>query len=89
MLLLFGENSGLFRLGLGATVLHLHLSRTLLWSPFDEIRTMAVYASSGSSREQQQVLPKAAVQSENKVLERAQRDELKACLAALYYGTLF
>lgn len=75
------------------TVLHLHLSRTILLAPFDTFQALADSvvlltrddkpAGLGTTHRQ------AIIGAEREILEWAQRDQCKARLAVLHSGCLF
>lgn len=75
------------------TVLHLHLSRTILLAPFDRFQTLAdsvlSLAPDFSSRVLSVTSRKQVVEAERDILEWAQRDQCKARLAVLHSGCLF
>ncbi|KAH6633700.1 hypothetical protein C7974DRAFT_471779 [Boeremia exigua] len=72
------------------TVLHLHLSRTILLAPIDRFQTLA--SSVASLTQRAPSLPsrrQTAAAAEHDILEWAQRDQCKARLAVLHAGCLF
>ncbi|CAK7216375.1 hypothetical protein SCUCBS95973_002791 [Sporothrix curviconia] len=76
------------------TVFHLHFSRVVLLTPFDEIRTLARYlASLGGYHADSGLGPlptrSQGLAAERAVIEWAQQDEHKARLAVLHCGCFF
>lgn len=76
------------------TVLHLHLSRTILLAPFDRFQTLAdSVVSFAQDASPSRVLDAASrqqvVNAERDILKWAQRDQCKARLAVLHSGCLF
>lgn len=75
------------------TVLHLHLSRTVLLAPFDRFQTLAdsvvLFAQYSTSRALDVASRRKVVDAERDILEWAQRDQCKARLAVLHSGCLF
>lgn len=75
------------------TVLHLHLSRTIILAPFDQIQALVNSVVSFSQNSTTATLDvtrrQAAVDAERDILEWAQRDQCKARLAVLHSGCLF
>ncbi|KAF2852946.1 hypothetical protein T440DRAFT_506307 [Plenodomus tracheiphilus IPT5] len=75
------------------TVLHLHLARTILLAPFEEIQ---ILCASIAAAAQDTVVGKhklhsvqRALDAEREILNWAQRDQYKARLAVLHCGCLF
>ncbi|KAJ4993600.1 hypothetical protein SVAN01_00654 [Stagonosporopsis vannaccii] len=75
------------------TVLHLHLSRTIILTPFDQFQTLANSVISFAQKSTPATLDlsrrQAAIDAERDILEWAQRDQCKARLAVLHSGCLF
>ena len=75
------------------TVLHLHLSRTVLLAPFDIFQTLAdsvvLFAQDSATRPLDDTGRQQVVAAERDILEWAQRDQCKARLAVLHSGCLF
>lgn len=75
------------------TVLHLHLSRTVLLAPFERFQRLAdavvSFAQKGTSRTLDIASQHTVVEAERDILEWAQRDQCKARLAVLHSGCLF
>lgn len=75
------------------TVLHLHLARTILLAPFEEIQLLSasIAASAQEADVENPKIPcvQATLDAERAVLNWAQRDQYKARLAVLHCGCLF
>ena len=75
------------------TVLHLHLSRTVLLAPYHRFQTLAESIVSFAQGSASQTLCTArrqnAIEAERDIIEWAQRDQCKARLAVLHSGCLF
>ncbi|KAH9871555.1 hypothetical protein J1614_005810 [Plenodomus biglobosus] len=75
------------------TVLHLHLARTILLAPFEEIQLLSasIAASAQEADVEKPRIPcvQATLDAERAVLNWAQRDQYKARLAVLHCGCLF
>ncbi|CBX90987.1 hypothetical protein LEMA_P060210.1 [Plenodomus lingam JN3] len=75
------------------TVLHLHLARTVLLAPFEEIQMLAASIAAAGREEPTEKHTIAsiekAIDAERKILHWAQRDQYKARLAVLHCGCLF
>jgi hypothetical protein len=75
------------------TVLHLHLSRTVLLAPLSRFQTLAKcivsFAQDSAPRTLDASSRKQIIGAERDILEWAQRDQCKARLAVLHSGCLF
>lgn len=75
------------------TVLHLHLSRTILLAPLDTFQTLTdcvvSLAQNDASTSLDATRRQTVIEAERSILEWAQRDQCKARLAVLHSGCLF